>query len=577
RQSATIGRFESPLNSGRSAIHAQRTINRMTRVIRGLRSSVATFLISGCSVSVPLTYTRLDLVPFDLGAILTAVSWIYWLLCASALAIALIKPRSGLGKVIATTVVAIVFAYLPVTLAVERERQKKQVQADRSELNDLMADFHAACDLSSGETVPDRPLSVKHLYVFDSTENVRGAWGFNIFDDYSGWIRIYKTDNDVSIVSEGSKVRSEEGNYLLIRSVIGPHSRGKFSFRGGRQELVEITTGEVKATRTNFFLGEDFARGVSCLDYNWADGFRSFVLRSVGFSPGFIRSDQWVKERPRLFLRGEVVSRRSTDENDFRSPIYPPNSKYDYNSRQLVIDGVGYYLSQRFNNEPLRVVGVHSFPKRMLVSYETDSRAPSVQFLIHEKTTAQSLQSVIVRIPAALHQDSNGKTHFRQWRIANDSVSFGDGRIRFDVVQFEETNSTTYGKFVRYTLEAPWQSENIESEALPAHLDDGHYGNFALQENGKAKPLTASDVIGQWISQPAGALWDFKEDRTIVLNGSKWRWSLVDGVVSAYYDHPNKDQAEFRASKDGKALEVTLSNRVGTYEPFIIRRIQAKN
>lgn len=549
---------------------------QVTYAVRSLSSSVPIFLISGCSVSVPLTYTRLDLSPIDLGAILTAVNWIYWLLAGLALTLALIKPRSKVGKVIAASVVAVTFGYLPITLAIETAHQKQQLRADQSDLADLMVDFHAACDRSSGETVPNRPLSVKHLYVFDSNENVRGAWGFRIFDDYSDWIRIYKTDGEVSIVSESSNVPSGEGNYLLIRSVIGPQKKGKFSFRGGRQDLVDITTGEIKASRTNFFLGEDFARGVSCLDYNWAEGFRSFVVRSVGFSPGFIRSDAWVRERPVLFLRADVVSRRSADQNDFRVPIYPPNSKYDYNNRQLVIDGVGYYLSQRFNNEPLRVVGVHSFPRRMLISYETDSRAPSVQFRIHEKTTAQSLQSVIVRIPAALHQDGNGKTHFHQWRIANDSVSFGDGKIRFDVVQLEDASDKSSGRFVRYTLEAPWKSENVESEDLPAHLDDGHFGKFALQEQEKEKPLTASDVIGQWISQPAGALWDFKEDRTIILNGSKWRWSLVDGVVSAYYDHPNKEQAKFRASKDGKALEVTLSNRVGTYEPFIIRRIQAR-
>lgn len=523
-------------------------------------------VLAGCQRH--LTGTPLDLTPF--GSILSAIGVLYWILAASALILALTKPNTKTGKVIATIVVVGVFGYLPVTNAV-------QSQVDRANLADSTTSFLQACDRDSGETVPPRPLSVKHLYVYDSTENVTGAWGFKIFDEYKEWIRIYKTDGEVSVVNDLSQVIPGVGNYLLKRSVIAQQTNGNFTYRGGRQELVDTATGEVKATRTNFFLGSDFARGVSCLDSNWRDGFRSFVLRSVGFAPGHVRSDHWVKERPRLFVPAKLASRRVTDEADFSAPIYPPNSKYNYNNRQLVIDGVGYYLSQRFNNEPLRVVGVHSFPGRMLVSYETDPRAPSVEFQIIDKHSAQLLQSIFVKIPAALHQDGKGNTQLRQWRIANDSVSFGNGGIRFDVVQLEATNSTSYGRFVRYTLEAPWQSEDIEREAPLAHLDDGHYGTFALPKDGVEKLLGVPDVIGQWISQPAGAVWDFKDDKTIVLDGSKWTWRMVDGVLSADYDHPNKDRATFRASRDGKALEVTLSNRVGTYEPFVIRRIQANN
>lgn len=511
-----------------------------------------------------LTGTALDLTPF--GAILSAVGFLYWMLALGALILALTTPKTISRKAIATSVALAVFGYLPVKIGLQN-------RTDQNNLKDSMADFLDVCDRGSGETVLSRPLSVNHLYVYDSTENVTGAWGFTIFDEY----KINKTDGDVSIVDDVNKVIPRVGNFLLKRSVIEQKTNGNFTYRGGRQELIDTSTGEVKAARTNYYLGNDFARGVSCLDSNWSAGFRSFVVRSIGFNPGFLRSDSWVSEIPRLSVRAELRSRNAADEAGFKAPILPPKSEYRYNDRQIVIDGVAHYLRQTFNNEPLKIVGVQSFPERMLISYETNAGAPSVLFQIRNKHSAQLLQEIYVKIPISLHQDLKQSINLHPWRIAKEGVSFANKRIRFDVVQMEDANNSKGGQYFRYSLEAPWDTEDIERSDLPAYLDDGHYGKFALQKDKVGGPLSDQSVSGQWISEPAGALWEFKDDHTIILYGSKWIWRIADGVLSAEYDHPNRDRASFRASPDGKVLEVTLSNRVGTYEPFVIRRVKASN
>lgn len=447
----------------------------------------------------------------------------------------------------------------------------------RIQLEEVLGRFLEACDREASEFVPARPFSVNHLYVYDATENVLGMWSFHIFDEYKGWIDIYKTHEDVSIIKDLTKVVPGPGKYLLKRAVLEQTTIGNYTYRGGRQEFIDTITGEVKASRTNYYLGSDFARGISCLDSNWSDGFRSFVTSSIGFSPGFPRSDSWVRQIPRNYVRAELRSRRTTDATDYMAPIRPEGSIYDYNKRSIAIDGVAHYLRQTFNNEPLRMVGVQAFPNRMLISYETNSGAPSVLFQIRDKNTAQLFQEIYVRLPLALHQQSDKSVRLYPWRLAKEGVTFKNGKVIFDIVRNETARDSKDPKHLRYSLDAPWNSEDIERSDLPGYLDSGNYGTFSLLQKGQGRRLSDQDVIGQWVSEPVGALWKFNSDKTIVLYGSKWIWQVSDGVLSAKYDHPNGDRATFQTSRDGKVLEVTLSNRVGTYEPFVIRRIQAGN
>ncbi len=447
----------------------------------------------------------------------------------------------------------------------------------RVQLEQVLSKFLEACDREASEFVPARPFPVNHLYVYDATENVLGMWSFRIFDEYKGWIDIHKTHEDVSIIKDLTEVVPGPGKYLLKRAVLEQTTIGKFTYRGGRQEFIDTITGEVKASRTNYYLGSDFARGVSCLDSNWSAGFRSFVTSSIGFSPGFLRSDSWVRQIPRSYVRAELRSRRPTDATDYMAPIRPEGSIYDYNKRSIEINGVAHYLSQTFNNEPLPMVGVQSFPNRMLITYETNSGAPSALFQIRNRNTGQLLQEIYVKLPLALHQRNDKSIRLYPWRLAKEGVTFKDGKVHFDVVRNETERDSRDQRYLRYSLDAPWNTEIIERSDLPSYLDDGSYGMFSLLQKGQGRRLSEQDVIGQWVSEPAGALWKFNSDKTIVLYGSKWIWQVSDGVLSAKYDHPNGDRATFQASRDGKVLEVTLSNRVGTYEPFVIRRIQASN
>ncbi len=447
----------------------------------------------------------------------------------------------------------------------------------RVQLEEVLGKFLEVCDREANESVPPRPFQLGHLYVYDATENVMGMWSSHIFDDYKGWIDIYKTHKDVSIIKDLTKVVPGPGRYLLKRAVLEQTTIGKITYRGGRQEFIDTTTGEVKASRTNYYLGSDFARGVSCLDSSWRDGFVSFVTRSIGFSPGFPRADSWVRKIPRGYVRAELRSRRATDTADYMAPIRPEGSIYNYNERSIAINGVAHYLRQTFNNEPLPIVGVQSFPSRVLISYETNSGAPSVLFQIRNKNTGQLLQEIYVKLPLALHQRNDKSIRLYPWRLAKEGVTFQGGKVFFDVVRNETERGSKDQRHFRYSLDAPWNTESIERSDVPGYLDNGSYGMFSLPKKEVGGPLSEENVIGQWVSEPAGALWEFKSDKTIVLDGTKWIWRIDDGVLSAEYDHPNRDRATFQASRDGKVLEVTLSNRVGTYEPFVIRRFQFNN
>ncbi len=530
----------------------------MMDMVQKLLSTVGISLIAtGCESH--LTGTRLDL--FPIGTLLNAAGFLLCVLFIGALWAAIAIPKTLPAKLLFALFVMLFFGYFPVMQTVEKNQ-------DRENLAQAQNEFLELCDLHANESTPARPFFVNKLYVFDATENVIGEWGFRIFDDN-------KNSQGVWDIKELAEVVPAPGTYLLKRSVLKQTTIGNLIYRGGRQEFIDTVSGEVKASRTNYYLGNDFARGVSCLDSNWSEGFRSFLIRSIGFSLGSPRSDSWVRAIPRSFVRAKLKLRVATDAADFKAPIYPDGAIYDYNKRQIIIDGVAHYLRQRFNDQPLSIVGVQSFPERMMISYATNDRSPSALIQIRNKHSAQLLQEIYVKIPLSLHQKEDKKIYFHAWRIAKEGATFKDGKIQFDIVQMENEGNSKIERYARYTLEAPWDTENIERTDLPSYLDNGSYGMFSLPKNDIGGVLGDQDVIGQWVSEPAGVLWEFNSDKTIVLNGSKWIWRLENGVLSAQYDHSNMDRAVFRASKDGKVLEVTLSNRVGVYEPFVIRRIQS--
>lgn len=440
----------------------------------------------------------------------------------------------------------------------------------------VIAPFLDKCDRETREAAPSSPFRVKHLYVFDSTPNVVGMWGFTMFADYKGGIDSYKI-KDVSIIKDIADVRPGPGNYVLKRTVLEQKTMGEFTYRGGRQEFIDTVSGEVKAERTNYYLGSDFARGVSCLDSNWASGFDSFVKRSISFNPGYPREDTWVNEIPHRFVHAELRSQKVASESDFKLPIYPEGAVYNYNDRKIVIEGVGHYLRQTFNNEPLRMVGVQAFSDRMLISYETNRMAPSVLFQIRNKSTGQLLQEIYVKIPLSLHQSDNKIIHLHPWRIAKEGVTFEGGKIRFDIVQIEEERRSRTGNYFRYSIEAPWETEDVRRNDLPPYLDDGSYQSFTLPKSQVGNKVTAEQVVGTWISEPTGAKWEFNSDNTLIASRwSKWDWAIKDGAltVSMGSVNVNKGEMVFRVSKDGKLLEVTKSNVAGTYRPFLLHREQ---
>lgn len=167
-------------------------------------------------------------------------------------------------------------------------------QYNNARFNKTLSGFLEACEREAEEIAPFHPFPVKHLYVYDDTKNVNGMWEHKIFEDYRQSIEASRTQKDVSVISRLADATPGPGNYILKRAVIEETTVGQRTYRGVRQEFIDTMTNKVKASRTNYYLGNDFARGVSCLDHWWREGFNSFISRSIGFMPGHPRSDAWL-------------------------------------------------------------------------------------------------------------------------------------------------------------------------------------------------------------------------------------------------------------------------------------------
>jgi hypothetical protein len=508
---------------------------------------------------------------------------ILWALVIGALILALILPKTRNGKAFAVLVIVGLLIAFPGRWKWEAKQRSDTARANYEK---ALVEFLEICDREAKESSPPHPFEVSHLYIYDVTENIEGMWNFKIFDDYS-----YKPGNHISIISNMNEVVPKTGNYLLKRTVIeqktiGDTTRG-ITYRGGRQEFIDTLTGEVKTFRINYYLGSDFARGVSCLDSDWSNGFRIFVTSNVGwYSPGYSRNDAWVRKTPRRYVHAEFKSRKTAEAADFIAPNYvrakawtpinPEGIVYDYNRRTLFIDGIAHYLRQTFNGEPLRMVGIQLFPSRTLISYETNSRAPSVLFQIRNKSTGQLLQEIYVKIPLSLHQIEDKSIHLHPWEIAKEGVSFSNGKIIFDIIQREEKPNSKDQIYFRYRLEAPWETENIEQADMPAYLNDGSYEFFALSKEEMGGSLTHDQIVGKWISIPAGALWEFNDDNTLASQDEIWDWKIEEDVLTAIQRSAtaNKTKASFVSSKDGNQLEITLTSDTETYRPFLLNKVK---
>jgi hypothetical protein len=543
-------------------------------ILKRLSYLVSVFLIVGCQTH--LTGTPLDLTPF--GAIFGVVGFFYWALAAACLFLAITKSSGGKGRTVAVLIVIAIFSYLPISAIWED-------WVARSNLAEAKTRFIELCDKYAEESAPARPFEINFLYIQDITRNVGAGYQYSgsIFDDYaqSIWYKKYieKSKLQLAMISSQDEIVKAPGSYLLTRTALQENAVGQIRYRGARQEIIDTVTGEVKASRTNFYLGSDYSRGTSCLDSNWSEGFRSFIVRSIGFTPGY-SSDAWIREIPSQFVRADLHSRIQTNAADFNAPIRPDGSVYDYNDRKIVIDGVDHYLRQTFNNEPLSLVGVQLFSERVLIAYSTSRWAPSVLVQIRNKRSGQLLQEMYIKIPIGLHRKTDKAIYFHPWRIAKEGVSFKNGRISFDIIQMENEGYEDDPKsalYFRYALDAPWETEVMDRADLPAYLDDGQYGRFRLSNGDVAAKATESQIVGRWVSHPSGVLWDFTEDKSLKFEKyQKWQWQVNGDVLTAsQLDVAGRSEnASFRLSRDGLTMEVTLHGQTREYEPFLLTKVR---
>lgn len=454
------------------------------------------------------------------------------------------------------------------------DRPEKQLAALRKE-------FLEICQTNAREVLPPRPLEVTHIYVFDATKNVTAMWGFDYFENVDkSRIALWKTEDDVSIVTDLSNIAPKQGHYIWKRSMLEQVTHGDFTFRGVKQEIIDTFSGEVKATRTNYYLGSDLARGVSCLDSNWKRGFDSFLKRTVGFTPPNPRGDDWVKEIPELFVQAAQIGRRSSSAAEFSENIHPSGAVYNYNNRTITIDGVAHYLRQTFNNEPLRMVGVQLFPTRTIISYETNGLAPSVIVQIRNRGTGQLLQEVYVKIPLSVVRPDEIKINATSWKLAGNGLRIKDGKLFLEIIKPEYDDKSKVSNYFSYQLEAPWPTENVELESLPPHLNDEHWGVFTIPKHKISNSIDVQQVAGRWRSSPSGTIWEFFEDGKLHMGywekQGQWKASgnqLTADIVAGTYD-PNKRTATFKQSKDGRFMEVTLRDAAGEYEPFLLVKLK---
>ena len=93
-----------------------------------------------------------------MGSVLRAIGWLYWLLAIGAISLALIKGKTLRAKVIWTTVVVVVFGFLPGKAMIE------QYQRD-TYAKEAWAYFKKLCDEKSGEKIYKAYSGVKSVLV----------------------------------------------------------------------------------------------------------------------------------------------------------------------------------------------------------------------------------------------------------------------------------------------------------------------------------------------------------------------------------------------------------------------------
>jgi len=190
-----------------------------------------------------------------MGSVLRGIGWLYWLLAAGAIYLAIRKGKSRRAKIAWTLVAIAVFAVLPVKEMIERVKRDAYAR-------EAWAYFKKKCDTESGEKIYKTYTGVKSVLV---VKPLPPAGGNALYDQF--WY-----GDPYSSATPGERARSAA---LKLASPTLPMSFGKegpgFDFvespNTGTQEFVKYYY--QKSARDH--LSEVIGRPISRFGISWED------------------------------------------------------------------------------------------------------------------------------------------------------------------------------------------------------------------------------------------------------------------------------------------------------------------
>ncbi|MFX1677830.1 hypothetical protein PV762_01220 [Mitsuaria sp. CC2] len=283
------------------------------------------------------------------------------------------------------------------------------------------------CYESAGEVISRQAPNVSALY-FSPRSSVMGAWEFELFYGV-GEPRKWGT---IDVQSDRSPSREDRvpGAYQVRYTHVPVHRTiGKtvLTFNGVLQEVVDLSSNEVIASRRNYIWGTDFNRSSFCLGANWYDGNYGFLERVLG--PRYVERPR--SPPPERYIKAVI---RSVSEVDQTLPslsterVLPPGAKYDYNNRTVTLPDGKFGMPSYWNSGPIEYAGTLVSPDYYVFVMLPEGRAQNWPLrkvlLSFRNKQGAALKNVYVQLPLGV--DWSGG-----WGILPGEISIEGDKIEF--------------------------------------------------------------------------------------------------------------------------------------------------
>lgn len=291
--------------------------------------------------------------------------------------------------------------------------------------------FTDVCYAHAHETVRGMPANVREIYL-SLPSPVVGLYDFELF---FGLVRPRHWAGAQLIDGPALRGRDYEAGAYELRYTYLPVERvvegSPVSFKGVRQELFDLQTGEVIAERENYLYGRDFNRSTICIDADWFQGNANFADRLFGY--------RYRDESPRTPPAERYVKaiQQGSRPVDIELPNYPQQdalpagTTWNYNDRKVTLrNGGSFHMPSYWNAEPLPDLATLETEAGYVFVMLPDGHArnwPLRQLLLfYRDKNGSALKKVFIQIPRFVDW-SNG------WGMRPQDVSITPAGLQFSV------------------------------------------------------------------------------------------------------------------------------------------------